>query len=123
MTFVKEHMAKFKQKKRRNRALGFIELINKAGRATDVDMSFNIFLEGAQPLTDAKYAALSFFDDAGQVDKFFTLGISEAEKAAIGRLLEGKGLLAHVQNVEGALRLDDMSTHAKSIGFPPVTHP
>lgn len=119
MTFVNGHLKKYKTKQTSNRAHDFIKLINRAGRAADVDATFNIFLEGAQQLTGAKYAALSIFDDEGQVDKFFTLGMSEADKAAIGRLPEGKGLLGHVHEIEGALRLEDMSQHPKAVGLPP----
>jgi methyl-accepting chemotaxis protein len=47
--------------------------------------------------TAARYAALSIFDEDGQVEKFFTLGMTDAQKERIGRLPQGEGLLGHVR--------------------------
>jgi len=62
------------------------------------------------------------FDDAGNIDRFITLGMTAEDKRRIGRLPEGKGLLGHIQKHQKMMRMDDMSTHEASVGHP-AGHP
>lgn len=101
---------------RRLRAL--TQLMNQTSSEDDVETAFRTFLGQVRDVTEAKYAALSIFDDDGEIEEFFTLGISEEQKEKIGHLPEGKGLLGHIHEEQETLRLADMSRHPESVGFP-----
>jgi len=94
------------------------QLMNRTSGEEDIDTAFRTFLGEIRDVTQARYAALSIFDDAGAVSKFFTLGMTQEQKDRIGRLPDGKGLLGHIHEHQETLRLDDMSQHTASIGFP-----
>jgi len=77
----------------------------------------------ASQLLGAKYAALGVLSDDGvSLRTFVTTGLSEAEKAAIGPVPTGKGLLGTVIRGGKPLRLQDLGKHPNSVGFPP-NHP
>lgn len=76
------------------------------------------FVDVSRHLTNARYAALSVVAADGVIEQFITSGMADEERARIGHLPVGKGLLG-VFVVEGALRLDDMSKDPRSVGFPP----
>ncbi|MFQ5569917.1 MAG: methyl-accepting chemotaxis protein [Rhodothermales bacterium] len=84
-----------------------------------IEEGLNVLLAGAKKITGARYAALSIFGEDGAVEKFLTLGLSAQEEARIGHYPTGKGLMGHLQDHEAVLRLDDMSEHPRSAGFPP----
>jgi signal transduction histidine kinase len=69
-------------------------------------------------LTGARYGALAVLDDEGGIGRFITTGLTDAEKAAITHLPRGDGLLGEVIKSRQALRVDDMSRHPSSSGFP-----
>lgn len=96
----------------------FVDLMMKTNDETDIERILNIFLHKGKAMVGAKYAALSVFGAGGKVDKFLTLGVPEEMNRRIGRLPEGKGLLGHLQKTKEVLRLDDMSKHGASGGFP-----
>ncbi|KPC73398.1 histidine kinase, partial [Thermoactinomyces vulgaris] len=48
-----------------------------------------------------------------------TQGLSEAEIAALGEPPTGRGILGHIIEVPEPLRLEDLSKHPASVGFPP----
>lgn len=79
-------------------------------------------IDGACELTDARYGALGVFDAERRVEKFITHGISQDGRAAIGKLPEGLGILGWLQDLQEPLRLGDLTTHPRSVGFP-ANHP
>ena len=94
------------------------QVMQRTSTEDDVHAAFRTFLREVRDVTQARYAALSIFDDEGAVSTFITLGMTEAEKDRIGRLPEGEGLLGHIHEQQEILRLDDMSQHEASAGFP-----
>ena len=56
------------------------------------------------------------------VTRFYTSGISEAERARIGHLPVGKGLLGLLPRAGRPIRLRDLHEHTASVGFP-ANHP
>jgi signal transduction histidine kinase len=80
-------------------------------------------VEAAAELTGAQYAALGVIDPTGQsLERFVVTGIDEKTQAAIGDLPRGGGLLGVLIQEATPLRLDDLATHPRSMGFPP-NHP
>jgi len=84
----------------------------------EVHAAFRTFLKEVRDVTQAQYAALSIFDEDGEIVEFFTLGLTDEQEAAIDHPPEGEGLLGYIPEQQVTLRLDDMTTHSESVGFP-----
>jgi len=80
-------------------------------------------LEEARSLTGARYAALGILDDRRtELERFLTVGIDPEQHAVIGDLPRGRGVLGVLIEDPKPLRLDDVSDHPRSYGFP-LGHP
>jgi signal transduction histidine kinase len=90
--------------------------------ALELDVVLRKVVEQAKGLVDARYGALSLLDDDNRIISFITSGISTEDRAAIGAPPVGHGLLGVVLHQGQRLRLDDLSTHPASYGFP-ANHP
>ena len=102
------------------------ELI-EVGRSLVSDLSpdsvLDQVLERARELTGARYAALGILDERHErLERFLTLGIDESEQREIGDLPRGRGILGLLIDDPRPLRLDRVSTHPRSYGFP-LNHP
>lgn len=76
-------------------------------------------VELAVELTGAGYGALGVIGSDGDLVDFLTTGITDAERAAIGPLPRGRGLLGAVIQDARPLRLKEISRDPRSVGFPP----
>jgi signal transduction histidine kinase len=103
-----------------------LQALNVAGMSLtselDMDAVLGRVVEQARAVANAKYAALGVFDDEGQVEQFITSGITDEERARIGALPRGRGLLGLLQREQVTLRLRDLHDHPGSVGFP-ANHP
>ncbi len=79
-------------------------------------------VDQARQVARARYAALGVFDDEGRVTQFITSGITNEERARIGPLPSGRGVLGVLQQEHRSLRLRDLAEHPASVGFP-ANHP
>jgi signal transduction histidine kinase len=80
-------------------------------------------LEVARELTGARYAALGILDEEKkQLEQFLTVGLDEEQRARIGALPRGHGVLGLLIRDPRPLRLEDVGSHPDSYGFPP-NHP
>jgi signal transduction histidine kinase len=70
----------------------------------------------------ARYGALSLLDEDGHIGEFLISGLSAEERAAIGQLPSGKGLLSVVLREGQRLCLADLTQDPRFSGFPP-NHP
>jgi signal transduction histidine kinase len=75
-------------------------------------------------LVDARYVALGVLGSGSdrRLQAFVTYGLTDEERAQIGDLPRGKGLLGHIIDHPEPLRLADLHAHPESYGFPP-NHP
>ena len=103
-----------------------LQAVNTAGLALtselDRDEVLQRVADQARLVANARYAALGVFDEEGNVETFTTSGISDEERARIGPLPRGRGLLGHLQVERKPLRLKDLHEHPSSVGFP-TNHP
>jgi signal transduction histidine kinase len=102
-----------------NRLSGLLE----ANRAIIADLDLATVLrrivESAVELVNARYGALGVVGGEGfGLEEFIHVGLDDDQVAAIGHLPEGKGLLGLLIEEPEAIRLDDLSHHARSVGFP-----
>ena len=88
----------------------------------DVDAVLQGVIDGARSLTDARYGALVSFDDSGGIRDLVTSGMTPEERRRMGALPKGLGLLGYLNEVPRPLRLHDIASHPKSVGFP-ENHP
>jgi len=99
-----------------------LQAVNSAGLALtselDRDEVLQRVADQARLVANAKYAALGVFDEEGVVETFTTSGISEEERARIGPLPRGQGILGYLARERKPLRLRDLHAHPASIGFP-----
>jgi signal transduction histidine kinase len=99
-----------------------LQAVNTAGLALtselDRDEVLQRVADQARAVANAKYAALGVFNDDGRVETFTTSGITAEERARIGPLPRGLGLLGHLQLERKPLRLRDLHEHPSSVGFP-----
>ncbi len=102
------------------------EALVRAGLALSSELSLPVVLqrivEAALELTGAGYGALGVLGADGTLVDFVTSGIDPAQRAAIGALPTGRGILGVLIGGDRPLRLRDMSRDPRSAGFPP-NHP
>lgn len=73
----------------------------------------------AREVVPSRYSALGVANEQGRIIEFFTSGISTEERAALGPLPEGHGLLGELVHTGEPLLVPEISEHPKSYGFPP----
>jgi signal transduction histidine kinase len=100
--------------------------LHSAGLDVSAELSLEVVLkkvvEQAKNLVGAQYGALSVIDRDGMILSFITSGITPDERAAIGPPPIGHGLLGVVLREGQRLRLEDLTKHPLSHGFP-ANHP
>jgi len=85
----------------------------------DVQTVLERIVAAACTVGDARYGALGVFDDDGQLVTFVHHGLDEDTAASIGEQPRGTGLLGHLARQPAAVRLDRLTEHDTSSGFPP----
>ena len=88
----------------------------------DADGILQEVIDSACALTEARYGALLTFDEYGDLDNLITSGITPEERRRLGDPPKGLGVLGHLNEIQGSLRLPDISGSASSVGFP-ENHP
>ncbi len=104
-----------------------LRAIVDAGVALASELSLDAVLqkivEAAAELTGARYAALGVLAPGGRsLERFVVTGIDADTESAIGELPQGRGVLGALIENARPLRLDDLTTDPRSVGFPP-NHP
>ena len=104
-----------------------LRILVDTGIALSSELSLDALLqqlvEKAALLTSARYAALGVIDQTGgALERFLTTGIEPEAHAAIGDLPKGRGILGVLIREATPLRLADLTTDPRSVGFPP-NHP
>jgi signal transduction histidine kinase len=100
--------------------------LHEASLDVTAELSLEVVLrrvvEQARNLVGAQYGALSVIDRDNRILSFVTAGVTQDERAAIGPPPVGHGLLGVVLREGQRLRLNDLTKHPLSQGFPP-NHP
>jgi GAF domain-containing protein len=102
------------------------ERLLEAGLALGAELSLPVALqrivELAAELTGARYGALGVLGRDGRISEFITTGVTATERAAIGPLPVGRGILGVLIDDPRPLRLHDLADDPRSVGFP-ARHP
>jgi signal transduction histidine kinase len=100
-----------------------LDAVLAVGSQLELPVVLEQIVESARHLVGAAYGAVGVLDEKRTgLSEFVTSGIDEAMKARIGHLPEGHGLLGVLIVDPRPIRLDDMSAHPDTFGFPP-NHP
>jgi two-component system sensor histidine kinase DevS len=92
-----------------------LELVKDVSLETLLERIATVACEQAE----ARYAALGVLDDEGKLEKFISVGMTEAEKKRIPHPPIGKGLIGELMNAKEPLRVPVIEKHPRSFGFPP----
>ena len=104
--------------KTRDRMHGLLEAVVAVGSNLELEVMLRQIVEAAVSLVSARYGALGVIGEGGRLAEFIPVGLDEQEIARIHHWPEGRGLLGELISNPEPLRLADMSTHARSFGFP-----
>ena len=89
----------------------------------DLQVVLHRIAEAAATLVDAEYGALGVISEDGRgLSQFLVVGVDDDMVERIGSLPEGHGVLGQLIHDPHPLRLNDLSSHPQSFGFP-AGHP
>jgi signal transduction histidine kinase len=108
------------------RAMARLAGLDEATRAIagelDLDRVLQLIVDRVRELVEARYAALGIADARGRMERFITSGITPEQRAMIGPLPRGHGLLGTIIREGVSLRIPEIRRHPDSYGVPP-NHP
>jgi len=105
-----------------DRVHSLLEAVLSVGRELDLPQALRRIVEAAVVLVDAEYGALGVIGDDRRLSEFLTVGMAEEQRAEIGDLPSGHGILGELIRHPVPLRLPELSEHEASYGFP-AHHP
>ena len=106
----------------RDRLDGLVEAMLVVTSGLELDDTLRTIVHTAIELVDAQYGALGVRGQDHELVEFVYEGIHEAMREQIGHLPEGRGVLGVLLDDPKPIRLENISHHAASVGFPP-NHP
>jgi signal transduction histidine kinase len=100
-----------------------LEALNAASLALTTELDLGLVLQKvvdlSRELVTSRYGALGVLDQTGQYfEQFVTSGISHEERQMIGDPPQGKGLFHILIGKGESIRIDDIASHPKHVGFP-----
>ncbi|BBX03888.1 GAF domain-containing sensor histidine kinase [Mycolicibacterium moriokaense] len=106
----------------RDRLDGLVEAMLVVTAGLELDQTLKTIVHTAIELVDAQYGALGVRGHDHELVEFIYEGIDEQTRELIGHLPEGRGVLGVLIDDPKPIRLDNISHHLSSVGFPP-NHP
>ncbi len=106
----------------RDRLDGLVEAMLVVTSGLELDETLRTIVHTAIELVDAQYGALGVRGHDHELVEFIYEGINEEMHAQIGHLPEGLGVLGVLIDDPKPIRLDNISHHDASVGFP-AHHP
>jgi signal transduction histidine kinase len=95
------------------------QAVRGIGGVLDVDRVLQLITDRVRELAGAQYAAIGIVDAEGAIERFITSGITDEERARIGDLPRGRGLLGLIIREDRTYRIPDITLHPERFGFPP----
>ncbi|MCH5642408.1 MULTISPECIES: GAF domain-containing sensor histidine kinase [unclassified Gordonia (in: high G+C Gram-positive bacteria)] len=96
-----------------------LEAVLVVGQGLDLDDALQRIVEVAVGVVDARYGALGVRGPDGDLSAFVYTGITPKQRAQMGDLPVGRGVLGVLMDDPHILRIPDLSQHPASVGFPP----
>ena len=105
-----------------DRDKGLFTAVVSVAAGLELGATLRRIVQAAVELVDASYGALGVLDPEGGLGEFIHVGIDAQTAAVIGPTPVGKGILGLLVDHPVPIRLDNLSTHPASTGFP-TGHP
>ncbi|MET9883505.1 GAF domain-containing protein [Streptomyces sp. NPDC006430] len=102
-----------------------LDAVLNVGSELELQATLQHIVDSATELCAARYGALGVVDhERLHLTDLYTTGLTEAERASIPRMLDGRsGLVGALIGDPRPLMLDDLSKDPRSVGSPPGGHP
>jgi signal transduction histidine kinase len=101
---------------------GLFSAVVAVAAGLELHSTLRRIVSAAVDLSNATYGALGVIDDAGNVTEFIHVGMAAEVVDEIGALPEGRGVLGLLVQHPLPMRIDDLTAHPSSAGFP-ANHP
>ena len=98
---------------------GLVQSMLVVASDLELDATLGSIVHSATNLVDARYGALEVHDRGHRVLQFVHEGIDDEIVRRIGHVPQGRGIIGLLIHDPKPLRLDNISEHAASAGFPP----
>ncbi|WP_078629101.1 PP2C family protein-serine/threonine phosphatase [Streptomyces sp. 142MFCol3.1] len=108
-----------------DRLQGLLDAVVAISREVELSAVLHRIVSTAMDLVGARYGALGVLSESGEhLEQFIPLGLSEQERTDLAEtgMPRGLGVLGHLIHHPEPLRVDDISAHPSSSGFP-AGHP
>ncbi|MFJ4990217.1 GAF domain-containing protein, partial [Streptomyces sp. NPDC088732] len=102
----------------RDRVHSLLQAVLSVGRELDLPQVLRRIVEAAVVLVDAEYGALGVIGGEDRLSQFLPVGVADADIEKIGPLPSGHGILGELIRHPEPLRLEEISEHPVSYGFP-----
>ena len=109
-------------KPQQDRDRGLFTAVVSVAAGLELGATLRRIVQAAVELVDATYGALGVLNADGGLGEFVHVGIDASSAAVIGDLPTGKGILGLLMDHPVPIRLEDLSAHPASLGFP-AGHP
>ncbi len=100
-----------------------LNALSEAARAITAELSLdrvlNTLAEISAKLVNARYAALGVPDGKGGLEQFHVYGMTQEQIDRVDHLPLGRGLLGLLLTEPETIRLEDIRSHPRSVGFCP----
>ncbi len=106
----------------RDKMDGLLDAVLAVASGLELDTTLRRIVQAAMELGEAKYGALGVLAEDGSLSEFVYVGIDDETRQLIGDLPTGHGVLGVVIDEAKPLRMEEISAHPASVGFP-AHHP
>jgi signal transduction histidine kinase len=103
---------------RRRQLEGLDVAVRGIAGVLSVDRVLQLIVDRVRELVDAEYAALGIVGPFGRIDQFVTSGISAEQRARIGAVPRGLGLLGLIIREDRSFVIEDITADPRRYGFP-----
>ncbi len=107
---------------RDEREHGLFSAVISVAAGLELPATLRRIVKAATELVDAKYGALGVIESDGRLGEFIHVGVDQVTASGIDHLPEGDGILGLLVDHPVPIRLEDLSQHPSSVGFP-AGHP
>ena len=91
--------------------------ILRIGSSLDIDTVLAQTVDSARALTGARYGVIAAADASGAPRDLTVSGFGEDERRTLLEWPDGPALFEHLRSLAGPLRVPDLATHIRSLGF------
>ena len=102
-----------------DRDRGLFTAVVSVAAGLELGATLRRIVQAAVELVDATYGALGVINPDGRLGEFVHVGIDGQSAESIGDLPSGEGILGLLIHHPVPIRLEDLSAHPSSAGFPP----